>query len=295
MLVRITDLHDRRLRPYSGMTDGQLRRGEGFRRDNPDGLFIGESARVIERALDAGLRPLSLLVEERWLAHERHLIERIESVDPAAPVFLADVAQFHELTGYEVVRGALAVFARSQTPSLDVVLEHARCVAVLDGIGNYANMGALFRSAAALGLDAVLVTPTCHDPYYRRCARVSMGAVFQVPWTRIGQGGRWEAEGARLLSQRGFTTVALALRDDATDFAGLRAVAPERTAVVLGTEGEGLSAATIESCDMVVRIPMAHGVDSLNVAAAGAIAFWELSQLHATCMRADACNDVALQ
>ncbi|MBO4353164.1 MAG: RNA methyltransferase, partial [Eggerthellaceae bacterium] len=152
------------------MTDGQLRRGEGFRRDNPLGLFIGESGRVIERALDAGVKPVSVLVEERWLEHDRAIIERIEAEWPDCRIFLARVAQFRELTGYEVVRGALACFERPAPRSIDDVLADARRIAILEDVTNYANMGAIFRSAAALGMDGVLVTPACHDPYYRRCA-----------------------------------------------------------------------------------------------------------------------------
>ena len=266
------------MRPYAGMTDGQLRRGEGFRRDNPDGLFIGESTRVIERALDAGVQPLSLLVEERWAAHEQPIIDRFLARDPAIPVFMATVEQFHELTGYEVVRGALAAFARPSLPSVHEVLTGARRVAVLEDVTNYANMGAIFRSAAALGIDAVLVTPSCHDPYYRRCARVSMGAVFQVPWARIGHDRSWAAEGIPLLHDQGFSVAALALRDDTVGLRELASKAPEKLALVLGTEGDGLLPETIALCDHTVRIPMAHGVDSLNVAACAAIAFWEITR-----------------
>lgn len=278
-LVELADLSDSRLRPYAGMTDGQLRRGEGFRRDNPQGLFIGESARVIERALAAGIRPLSLLVEERWAAHEQPLIEQLLALDADLPVFMATVEQFHELTGYEVVRGALACFERPALPSVEQVLAGARCIAVLEDVTNYANMGAIFRSAAALGLDAVLVTPSCHDPYYRRCARVSMGAVFQVPWTRIGDEQAWAASGISLLHDLGFSVASLALRDDSIGLEDLASLGCDRLAIVLGTEGDGLSDETIALSDYTVRIPMAHGVDSLNVAACAAIAFWELAKV----------------
>ena len=278
-LIPLDDLSDRRLRPYAGMTDGQLRRGEGFRRDNPDGLFIGESTRVIERALAAGIQPLSLLVEERWAVHEQPIIDRFLALDPDIPVFLTTVGQFHELTGYEVVRGALAAFARPVLPSVGEVLAGAQRIAVLEDVTNYANMGAIFRSAAALGIDAVLVTPACHDPYYRRCARVSMGAVFQVPWTRIGSDQTWAEDGIPLLHDQGFSVAALALRDDSADLHDLALAARDgKLALVLGTEGEGLSDETISRCDTVVRIPMEHGVDSLNVAACAAIAFWEITR-----------------
>lgn len=275
-LVALTDLDDRLLRPYSGMTDGQLKRGEGFRRDNPQGLFIGESARVIGRALDAGVKPLSVLVDDRWLEHDREVIERVAAVAPEAPVFRATPAQFRSITGYEVVRGALACFERPAPRTAGEVLDGARRVAILEDITNYANMGAIFRSAAALGWDAVLVTPSCHDPYYRRCARVSMGAVFQVPWARIEGEGDWAPALVPSLRERGFTTVALALRDDSLGLRDPQLANAERLAVVLGTEGDGLRSSTVAACDRAVRIPMAHGVDSLNVAACAAIAFWEL-------------------
>lgn len=275
-IIELTDLSDRMLRPYSGMTDGQLRRGEGFRRDNPQGLFIGESGRVIERALDAGVRPVSVLVEERWLEHDRAIIERIEREWPDCRVFLASVAQFRELTGYEVVRGALACFERDEPRSVRDVVEGARRIAILEDVTNYANMGAIFRSAAALGMDAVLITPSCHDPYYRRCARVSMGAVFQVPWARIPGDRDWAPALVPQLREAGFTTVAMALRDDSIGLRDPLLAAADKLAIVLGTEGDGLQDSTIAVCDHTVLIPMAHQVDSLNVAAAAAIAFWEL-------------------
>ena len=287
-IIQLEDLSDRLLRPYSGMTDGQLRRGEGFRRDNPQGLFIGESGRVIERALDAGVRPVSVLVEERWLEHDRAIIERIEHEWPDCRIFLASVSQFRELTGYEVVRGALACFERPAPLAVDDVIAGARRIAILEDVTNYANMGAIFRSAAALGMDGVLVTPSCHDPYYRRCARVSMGAVFQVPWARIetadaaAESGRpsgshdWAPSLVPHLREAGFVTVAMALREDSIGLRDPRLAAAEKLAIVLGTEGDGLLDSTIEACDHTVLVPMAHQVDSLNVAAAAAIAFWEL-------------------
>ena len=276
-IVEVSDLSERLLRPFSGMTDGQLKRGEGFRRDNPDGLFIGESGRVIERALDAGVRPVSVLVDDRWLEHDRAVIERVLRAAPDAPVFRATPAQFREITGYEVVRGALACFERPAARSVDGVLAGASRVAILEDITNYANMGAIFRSAAALGWDAVLVTPSCHDPYYRRCARVSMGAVFQVPWARIDGDGDWAGGLVPELRERGFTTVALALREDSMSLRSSLLTAAGRLAIVLGTEGDGLRDSTIEACDHTVMIPMQHDVDSLNVAACAAIAFWELN------------------
>ena len=276
-IIELDDLSDRRLRPYSGMTDGQLKRGEGFRRDNPQGLFIGESARVIERALAAGIRPVSALVDDRWLAHDRETIDLLVNAAPEIPVFRATPRQFREITGYEVVRGALACFSRPRLRTADEVIAGARRVAVLEDITNYANMGAIFRSAAALGWDALLVTPACHDPFYRRCARVSMGAVFQVPWARVEGELDWAPEAMPRLRARGFVTAALALRDNSIDLRDSRLASADRLAVVLGTEGEGLRESTIGACDFTVRIPMHHGADSLNVAACAAIAFWELA------------------
>lgn len=278
-IIAISDLPqgvaDKRLAPYSGMTDGQLKRGEGFRRDNPEGMFIGESQRVIERALDAGIRPLSLFVQEKWQQHDEPLIARLGAEYPEAPVFIATEEQFRALTGYQVTRGSLACFARPTLPSVESVLEGARRVAVLENVDNYANIGAIFRSAAALGVDAVLVTPSCHDPYYRRAARVSMGAVFQVPWTRIGEGSDWATLGVPQLRQLGFTTAAMALHGEPVALDDARIARAGKLALMLGTEGEGLAQRTIDACDFTVTIPMAHNVDSLNVAAASAIAFWE--------------------
>lgn len=275
-IVEVSDLSDRRLRPYSGMTDGQLKRGEGFRRDNPQGLFIGESGRVIERALDAGVKPVSVLVDERWFGHDRAIVERIQDANPEAPVFFVTAQQHRQLTGYEVVRGALACFERPAPRTVDEVVAGARRIAILEDVTNYANMGAIFRSAAALGLDAVLISPSCHDPYYRRCARVSMGAVFQVPWARIQGGADWAPQTLPHLRQQGIRSVAMALREDSIGLRDPRLAEEPCLAIVLGTEGEGLRDSTISACDYTVLIPMAHQVDSLNVGAAAAIAFWEL-------------------
>ncbi|MBC2889739.1 TrmH family RNA methyltransferase [Gordonibacter massiliensis (ex Traore et al. 2017)] len=271
-IIRLDGVDDPRLAAYSGMTDAQLR-------DCPDfehGLFIGESAKVIDRALSAGVRPVSLFLEEKWLAQTQPLIERLCAADPAFPVLVATREQFHVVTGYEVTRGALAAFERPPLPRVEDLLADARRVAVLEDVTNYTNIGAVFRSAAALGIDAVLVTPSCHDPLYRRAARVSMGTVFQVPWTRIGSKRDWAAEGVGLLRSLGFKTAALALSDDSLPLHDPRLQACDKLALVLGTEGDGLAASTIAACDYTVRIPMDHDVDSLNVAAASAVAFWEL-------------------
>ena len=271
-LIRLDNLDDPRLAPYSGMTDARLRDCT----DAAHGLFIAESRKVVERALAAGVRPVSVFLEECWFDQTRPLIERLLANDPALPAFVATREQFHALTGYEVTRGALAAFERPALSSVEEAVAGARRVAVLEDITNHTNVGAIFRSAAALGLDAVLVTPACYDPLYRRAARVSMGTVFQVPWTRIGSVRDWAAEGVPLLRSLGFVTAALALSDDAIYLHDARLRDCERLALVLGTEGDGLAASTIAACDYTVKIPMDHDVDSLNVAAASAVAFWEL-------------------
>ena len=271
-IIHLDGLDDPRLVVYSGMTDAQLRDCADFEH----GLFVAESRKVVERALAAGVRPHSLFMEERWLDQTMPLAERLCACDPAFPVFVATREQFHALTGYEVTRGALAAFERPALPSVADLVANARRVAVLEDITNYTNVGAVFRSAAALGIDAVLVTPSCHDPLYRRAARVSMGTVFQVPWTRIGSVRDWASEGVPLLRSLGFATAALALSDDAMQLHDERLRACERLALVLGTEGDGLAASTVAACDYTVKIPMDHDVDSLNVAAASAVAFWEL-------------------
>ena len=273
---RVDDLADARLAVFSGMTDAQLR-------DYPqahDGLFIAESRKVIERALATDVRPFALLVEECWYDQTASLIEAIERDDPSVPVFVATKEQHRAITGYQTTRGALAAFYRPPLPTLSDVLAKAHRIAVLEDITNYTNIGAVFRSAAALGIDAVLVTPSCHDPLYRRAARVSMGTVFQVPWTRIGSEREWATEGVSLLHEAGFMTAALALSDDSIPLHDARLRACDKLALVLGTEGDGLSDETIARCDYTVRIPMDHGVDSLNVAAASAVAFWELRTHH---------------
>ncbi len=276
MRIKMKSIDEGGLRMYSGMTDGQLRRGEGLGRALAGGVFIAESRRVAERALDRGIEPVSVFVEEKWFDHELPLIERIERTWPDVPVYIATAGQFHDITGYEVTRGALIAFKRPPLPDPADLLERARRVAIIEDVTNYANMGAIFRSAAALGVDAVLVSPSCHDPFYRRCARVSMGTVFQVPWTRIPGEREWAPAAVPLLRRAGFTTVALALHDDSIQLDDPRLRACERLAVVLGTEGGGLFQSTIDACDYTVTIPMAHDVDSLNVAAAAAVAFWEL-------------------
>ena len=261
--TEITDFRDPQLDMYARLTEAQL-----LNRFEPaKGMFIAESPKVIMRALDAGCRPVSLLVERGHVnAEAEEAILRCGDV----PVFTAPLAVLTQLTGFQLTRGMLCAMLRPRFPSLDEVLEKAKRVAVLENVQNPTNVGAIFRSAAALGMDAVLLTPGCSDPLYRRSCRVSMGTVFQVPWLHVEED--WQAQ----LSSRGFRTAAMALKDDSysIDAPELRAV--EKLAVVLGAEGDGLTENTIAQGDYTVKIPMYHGVDSLNVAAASAVAFWEL-------------------
>ncbi|MCE1178693.1 MAG: RNA methyltransferase [Micrococcales bacterium] len=267
MPTTITDPTDERLADFVALTDVSLRR-----RTEPErGLYIAESEKVIRRALAAGHRPRAYLMAERWLSDLADLVEGAEA--DGVPVYVGAHDVIEQLTGFHLHRGALASMQRPELPSLADLLSDARRVLVLEDIVDHTNVGAVFRSAAALGVDAVLVTPRCADPLYRRSIRVSMGTVFQVPWTRIDP---WPG-GVAQLRELGFTVAALALSDDSVTLDELAAAAPERLALVLGTEGDGLSAHTVAAADLVVRIPMAGGVDSLNVAAAGALAAYVLS------------------
>ncbi|WP_392542058.1 TrmH family RNA methyltransferase [Oryzobacter telluris] len=263
---RITSADDPRLTDYVGLTDVALRR-----RTEPErGLYVAESEKVIRRALAAGHRPRSYLMGERWLTDLADVVAAAEA--DGVPVFVGEPDVIEALTGFHLHRGALAAMQRPELPSLEAVLASARRVLVLEDIVDHTNVGAVFRSAAALSVDAVLVTPRCADPFYRRSIRVSMGTVFQVPWTRIDP---WPG-GVERLRELGFTTAALALTDESVGLDELAASPPERLALVLGTEGDGLSRRTLAAVDLTVRIPMAGGVDSLNVAAAGAVAAWAL-------------------
>ncbi len=284
-LMEISTLDNPQLDAYARLTEAQLR----SKLEPEKGIFIAESGKVIERALEAGLEPLSLLLEAKWLEAMEPTISRIEADWPDTPVFVAPHDELKKLTGFELTRGALGAFRRPMPRSVTDVVAGARRIAVLEDITNHTNVGAIFRSAAALNIDAVLVTPACYDPLYRRAVRVSMGTVFQVPWTRIGQDvqgagahgnvahqGGWAETGLPLLRELGFKTAAMALSDNSVSLDDPRLAAEERLAIILGTEGDGLASSTISRCDYTVRIPMAHGVDSLNVAAASAVAFWEL-------------------
>ena len=269
-VIEITDLNAPELAVFSHLTEAQLR----SRREIEKGIFIAESPKVILRALDAGVVPLAFLMERRHLEGQgRALLDRC----PSVPVYTGAREVLAGLTGYALTRGILCAMGRPAQPEVETICAGARRIAVLEGIVDATNIGAIFRSAAALYTDAVLLTPTCCDPLNRRAARVSMGTVFQIPWAYIGQSpAQWPRPGLERLRTLGFKTAALALRDDALSIEDPRLAAEEKLALVLGAEGDGLAPDTIAACDYSVRIPMSHGVDSLNVAAAGAVAFWQL-------------------
>ena len=262
-IIEITDFSAPELDVYARLTEAQL-----LNRFEPKkGMFIAESPKVIMRALDAGCEPVSILVERsRMTGESLEVIHRCEGI----PVYTADLDVLTQLTGYQLTRGLLCAMRRPRLPAAEEVLSGIRRVAVLEDVQNPTNVGAIFRSAAALGMDAVLLTPACSNPLYRRSCRVSMGTVFQVPWTYLGE--NWIDQ----LKEAGFKTVAMALRDDSFSIDDPALRAEPKLAVVLGTEGDGLAENTISHCDYTVKIPMYHGVDSLNVAAASAVAFWQL-------------------
>ena len=326
MIISLQEhINDPILRVFSRMTDSELRdpkqliglsRATGIQFSN-EGIFIAESSNVVQRALNAGFKPFALISEKRWLEPHRDLFDRIEhlelSLKSPIPQYLGSHAEIENLTGFKRTVGPIAAFHRPTLPLLSDILKEARRIAILEDISNFTNIGALFLSAAAVGIDAVLVTPGCHDPFYRRAARVSMGCVFQVPWTRIPQiqetkrldssldftpdfkpdsrldsnfrpdsnskptfdSDTWAQVGIPQLHAFGFRVAALALCDNSLSLKDPRIAQAEKLALVLGTEGDGLAQNTIATCDYTVRIPMAHGVDSLNVAAASAVAFWE--------------------
>lgn len=270
-IIEITDFAAPELDVYARLTEGQLK----SRADLTKGLFIAESPNVILRALDGGYEPVSLLMERKHIEGQaREVVERCGDI----PLYTAPLPVLTQLTGFPLTRGVLCAMRRRPLPTLETVLKGARRIAVLEDIMNPTNVGAIFRSAAALGMDAVLLTPSCSDPLYRRAVRVSMGTVFQIPWTHIGEElTDWPHPGIETLQNLGFKTAAMALREDSVSIDDPGLMAEDRLAVVLGTEGEGLADGTIADCDYTVRIPMSHGVDSLNVAAASAVAFWQLS------------------
>lgn len=269
-ITEIQDLSAPEVDAFARLTEAQLRN----RLEPEKGVFIAESPKVIVRALDAGYMPVSFLMERRHIEGDAAaLLARC----PDAPVYTASRETLAALTGYALTRGVLCAMRRKTPASVETLCKNARRVAVLENIVDSTNVGAIFRSAAALGVDAILVTPSCCDPLCRRAVRVSMGTVFQVPWTQIGESAvDWPENGLSRLNAMGFKTAAMALSDRSVPIDDARVSAEERLAIVLGTEGDGLLAQTIARCDYTVRIPMAHGVDSLNVAAASAVAFWEL-------------------
>lgn len=282
-VIRISSLEDERLDAYTRLTERELR----CVLEPEKGIFIAESAKVIERAVRAGLEPVSFLMGERWLDQLLPLLEQVALERPEldVPVFVASMDLMETLTGFAVTRGALAAFRRPRMPDASAFLnalsdragERPVRVCVLEGIVDHTNVGAIFRSAAALNVDGILVSPTCCDPLYRRSVRVSMGTVFQVPWCRIGSDARaWPKDGLATLHDAGFNCAAMALTDDSISLDDPALQEVERLALFMGTEGAGLAAKTIDGCDTTIRIPMAHGVDSLNVAAASAVAFWQL-------------------
>lgn len=268
----IADLHAPELDIYARLTENQLRSGHGL----ADRLFIAESPNVIHRALDAGYEPVSLLMERKHIdGQAAEIVARCGDI----PLYTAALDVLKELTGFPLTRGVLCAMKRKPLRTIADVCAGARRVAVLEDVMNPTNLGAIFRSAAALGMDAVLLTPACTDPLYRRCVRVSMGAVFQVPWAYTSEAlADWPEAGMAALRGLGFQTAAMALSDDSISIGDPRLRRAEKLAVVLGTEGDGLARKTIADCDYVVKIPMSRGVDSLNVAAAGAVAFWELAK-----------------
>lgn len=271
-IIPITDFMAPDLDVYARLSENQL-----YHLYEPDaGIFIAESPNVIERALNAGYEPLSFLAETRELYGDaQRILMRCEHT----PVYTAESELLTRLTGFALTRGLLCAMRRKPLPTLEAVCAGARRIAVMERVMNPTNVGAIFRSAAALGMDAVLLTPGCSDPLYRRAARVSMGTVFQIPWTFLDEKiCSWPEEGQKILRKLGFRTAAMALRQDSVSVDHPALMAEERLAIVLGTEGDGLSEKTIADCDYTVMIPMAHGVDSLNVAAASAVAFWELGK-----------------
>ena len=270
-IITITDFYNEALDVYARLTENQL-----LNRDDPSkGIFIAESPKVIERALDAGCIPLSFLVEDKHVETQaKELLLRC----PDIPVYTAPFEVLTQLTGFALTRGMLCAMRRPALPSVSELCRTSSRIAILENVMNPTNVGAIFRSAAALHMDAVLLTPGCSNPLYRRAIRVSMGTVFQIPWTFFDDTSSWQDAGMKTLREHGFLTVAMALRNDSVSIDDPRLTSAEKLAVILGSEGDGLASETIADCDYTVKIPMSHGVDSLNVAAASAVAFWELGK-----------------
>ena len=271
-IIPITDFSAPELDIYARLNENQL-----FRYYEPEpGLFIAESPKVIERALNAGYEPISFLVEKKHIEGEaKDVLARCSGI----PVYTAESDILTQLTGFQLTRGALCAMRRRALPSLTEICSGARRIAILEQVMNPTNIGAIFRSAAALNIDAVLLTPACSNPLYRRASRVSMGTVFQIPWTYLETVPTVQSpSGIKQLQKLGFKTAAMALNENSISIDDPQLMAEEKLAIVLGTEGDGLADCTISDCDYTVRIPMSHGVDSLNVAAASAVAFWQLGR-----------------
>lgn len=280
MIIQIENLNTPGVDVFSNLTERELR----YSYEKKGGIFIAESPNVIDRGLTAGYEQISLLMEEKHITGDAaFLLEKIEKLGLNIPVYTASRQTLEKLTGYKLTRGVLCAFKRKTEKSFSEVCQNAHRIAVLENIADATNMGAIFRSAAALGIDAVLLTPECADPLCRRCLRVSMGNVFLVNWARIGNlAADWPENGMNLLKQNGFKTLSMALRNNSVDINNSTLKQENKLAILLGTEGAGLLPKTIEMSDYVVKIPMKEGVDSLNVAAAGAIIFWELSSFNKT-------------
>ena len=279
-IIEISDFNAPELDVYARLSEGEL-----LNRHEPEkGIFIAESPNVVLRALNAGYEPISLLLERKHIdGQAAEVVARCGDI----PIYTAEFDVLTQLTGFKLTRGVLCAMRRKALPAVTDLCKGARRIAILEDVMNPTNIGAIFRSAAALGMDAVLLTPACSNPLYRRASRVSMGTVFQIPWTYFGseagkaasgQPVEWPDQGLSLLRELGFKTAAMALSDDSVSIDDPALLSEEKLAIVLGTEGDGLAAKTIADCDYTVKIPMTHGVDSLNVAAASAVAFWQLGR-----------------
>lgn len=272
-MIEITDFDAPELDVYARLTEAQL-----LNKDHPeDGLFIAESPKVISRALDGGYEPVSVLVEKKQVLEDAETIAVLGKCGNV-PVYTAEFEVLTKLTGFKLTRGMLCAMKRRRLPDLQEICNGCDRIAVLENVMNPTNVGAIFRSAAALHMDAVILTGGCSNPLYRRASRVSMGTVFQIPWTFVDNSVIWPEEGMKILRELGFKTAAMALKEDSASIDDQELMKEDKLAVILGTEGDGLSPETIADCDYTVMIPMSHGVDSLNVAAASAVAFWQLGK-----------------
>ena len=272
-MIEITDFDAPELDVYARLTEAQL-----LNKDHPeDGLFIAESPKVISRALDGGYEPVSVLVEKKQVLEDAETIAVLGKCGNV-PVYTAEFEVLTKLTGFKLTRGMLCAMKRRRLPGLQEICNGCDRIAVLENVMNPTNVGAIFRSAAALHMDAVILTGGCSNPLYRRASRVSMGTVFQIPWTVVDNSVIWPEEGMKILRELGFKTAAMALKEDSASIDDPELMKEDKLAVILGTEGDGLAPETIADCDYTVMIPMSHGVDSLNVAAASAVAFWQLGK-----------------